>query len=578
MKPVLKTICVAGLLMASSIASAAELHYVRVMLSAPSAAVKWYGDHLGCEAVADQPRVTDCHGMRIEFVAGVTVGGSQGTGVNRIGLSVPDVEEKMLALEAVGVGGAGVRLQRFADGSLVREIPGLYNHGFIFDPWGTRIEFVDDPDHIGFHHVQLQSTDPEAAIRFYADVLGGKAGVYRDTLAGVRFGDVWLFVEKYPEVGRPAATDERAINHIAFAVEDIDTLVADMTARELNVREPAVPEHARTDARQGFVSGPDGVLIALVEPNWQGTQEEQFVGLVAEEDTTPYETPLTPWGEPDLQGMWSGNSSHGIPLEKPEELEGDELSAEQAASRRERGTLGSIWGYEREWRDTTLGYVKTAPSRQVAMIIDPPSGRMPPMTELGKERYAKLQELRYNRPLAGGPEDLSTWVRCITQGLPSMMMPRVYNNGLQISQSPGYVAIQKEMIHETRVIPTTPKPPLGENIKQWLGHSRGYWDGDTLVVEVQGFNGRAVFNGAGENLKLTERYRRVGETRLEYQFTIEDDTVWTAPWTGMFHFDLDNGQYELVEYACHEGNYGMTNILSAARAKEREGAQSGGEE
>ena len=155
------------------------------------------------------------------------------------------------------------------------------------------------------------------------------------------------------------------------------------------------------------------------------------------------------------------------------------------------------------------------------------------------------------------------------------MMPSIYNNGLQIVQSPGYVAIQKEMIHETRVIPTTDKPRHG--VKQWLGSSRGYWDGNTLVVEVKGFNGGAEYMGAGENLTLTERYTRVGENQLEYKFTISDPTVWTADWTGMFHFDKDDDQYELVEYACHEGNYGMSNILSAARAKERQAAEPSGE-
>ena len=230
-------------------------------------------------------------------------------------------------------------------------------------------------------------------------------------------------------------------------------------------------------------------------------------------------------------------------------MESETLTPEEAAARRERGTLRSIWGYEREWRDTTLGYVKSAPSTQVAMVIDPPDGRLPPLTE--------------------GVEDLCSYVRCITRGLPGMMMPGVYNNGLQIVQSPGYVAIQKEMIHETRVIPTAARPHLGSDLKQWLGSSRGRWEGDTLVVDVTGFNGRASYRGSDENLRLVERYRRVGPSTLEYQFTIDDPTIWTSPWTGVFRFEKDDSQYELVEYACHEGNYGMTNILSGARAKEK---------
>jgi hypothetical protein len=332
-----------------------------------------------------------------------------------------------------------------------------------------------------------------------------------------------------------------------------------------------VPEGARADARRAFLSGPDGVLIAVVEPGWAGVEHVQQTAevRVAAED---YTAPLTPWGEPDLQGIWTGNLSHGIPLERPEDAdETESLSAEEAAARRERGTLGSIWGYEREWRDTTLGYDKLAPSTRVAMIIDPPNGRLPAMTEKGEAWAAAALDARRYRKLAGGPEDLSTYVRCITRGLPGLMMPSIYNNGLQIVQSPGYVAVQKEMIHETRVIPTDGRERTGP--EQWLGKSRGHWEGDTLVVEVEGFNGRATYRGAGESLLLTERYRRVGEGLLEYTFTVEDPTIWTAPWTGMFHFAKDDSQYELVEYACHEGNYGMTNILSGARAKERENAE-----
>ena len=154
------------------------------------------------------------------------------------------------------------------------------------------------------------------------------------------------------------------------------------------------------------------------------------------------------------------------------------------------------------------------------------------------------------------------------------MMPSIYNNGLQITQSPGYVAVQKEMIHETRVIPTESRPALGSGITSWLGDVRGHWDGDTLVVDTTHFNGRAGYRGSSDNLTVTERFTRLGPTVLEYQFTMDDPSVWTRPWTGSFRFDKDDEQYELVEYACHEGNYGMTNILSGARAREAaEGGQ-----
>ena len=233
--------------------------------------------------------------------------------------------------------------------------------------------------------------------------------------------------------------------------------------------------------------------------------------------------PRTPWGEPDLQGVWTGNSAHGIPLERPDDLEDiASLTPEEAEARRERGTLGSIWGYEREWRDTTLGYVKTAPSRQVAMVVDPPDGRIPPMTAEAQARLAARVDTSGVGRIAEGPEDLSLFVRCISRGLPGLMMPSIYNNGLQIVQGPGHVAIQKEMIHETRVIPTEARPAPAPGLTAWLGVPQGRWEGDTLVVETTNFNGRAPYRGSSENLTLTERFTRLGPTVLEYQFTIDD--------------------------------------------------------
>jgi hypothetical protein len=205
------------------------------------------------------------------------------------------------------------------------------------------------------------------------------------------------------------------------------------------------------------------------------------------------------------------------------------------------------------------------------MVIDPPDGRIPPMTD--EALAAREARGRVNTSgvgmLAEGPEELSLFVRCITRGAPGIYMPGIYNNGVQIVQGPGYVAIQNEMIHETRVIATEGRPALGPNLTSWLGDPLGHWEGDTLVVETTHFNGRAPYRGSSENLTLTERFTRTSDTVLEYQFTMNDPTIWTRPWTGMFRFDKDDEQYELVEYACHEGNYGMTNILSGARANER---------
>ncbi len=569
-------IAVAALL--SAPAFAADIHHVQLAVSNATEAAKWYVEHLDCENIEGQPDAVDCGNAEVRFLVTRTVGGSPGTGINHIGFSYADLDEKMAELESVGVRGSGVRLQRFEDGSLVRKIPGVYETAHIFDPWGTRIQLVEDPDTLRFHHVQLSATDPQATLAFYAKVLGGRAAPLKGKLPGVRFGDVWLLASQHPE-GEPASTESRAIESVAFSAEGLKKVARDMEAQGARfLRDPERPEGGRSKARRGFIAGPDNVRIAVVEPGWAGVATDIMTreGAVQPgQRQANYEAPETPWGEPDLQGIWTNNAAHGIPLERPEELsDRAELTAEEAEARRERGTLGSIWGYEREWRDTTLGYVNSAPSTQVAMVIDPPDGRIPPMTEHGKEMLAKTsRRTDYVNDPPAGPENLSMYVRCISRGLPGMMMPSIYNNGLQITQSPGFVAIQREMIHETRLIPTTPRPKLDEKLKLYLGDPHGRWEGDTLIVETDNFSGGTPYRGSGENLKLTERFRRVGPQTLEYTFTVQDDTVWTRPWTGRFTFERDDEQYELVEYACHEGNYGMTNILSGARARERKAAE-----
>ena len=558
-------------------AAKAACRHVQITAASPSEAVGWYAKHLDCAPIAGRNDAADCVVVELAFTAQNTMGGTPGTGVNHIAFSYADLDAKMAALEAVGVRGSGVRLQRFDDGTLLRDMPGLFKHGFIFDPWGTRIELVEDGGHTGFHHVHLSAADPAAALAWYRRTFGGETVRLRGKLDGLLLGGVLLLVSQHPD-GVPAPTRGRAIDHIGFTLPDLDEAARKLRRRGVEFQEsPAVPENARSSAKRAYLVGPDNVRIALVEPGFAGV--ETAAAEAAPGEREPYDVPRTPWGEPDLQGVWTGNAAHGIPLEKPVNLaDVQALTAEQAAARRERGTLGSIWGYEREWRDTTLGYDKMAPSRQVAMIVDPPDGRLPEMTAEGERMAAEARRARerYVRTPPAGPEDMTPYVRCITRGLPGMMMPSIYNNGLQIVQGPGYAAIQKEMIHETRVIPTQPRQPVGPRLTTWLGDPQGRWDGDTLVVETNRFNGKISFRGSSAGMKLTERFTRTAPTKLEYRFTVDDPTVWTRPWTAVFVFDLDNEQYELVEYACHEGNYGMFNILSGARAKDKEAAEAGG--
>ncbi len=545
---------------------AAEYHHVHIAAPSPSEAVAWYAEHMECDPVIERGNAVVCQGVEIVFFTGASVGGSAGTGVDHIGFSFADLEAKMSELEGVGVGGGGVRLQRFEDGTTFRDVPGLFRIAFVFDPWGTRIELVEDPDRLGFHHVHLSAADPGATLAWYEDLFGGERDRLGGRIDGLRFGEVWLLASQHAE-GAPATTDGRTLDHISFVVDEMSEAAADM--REYGVTFEQEPEVAgRNGAQRAFLAGPDRVRVAVVEAGWAGAESEQLSTddlLAAIRD---YDVPYTPWDEPDLQGIWTGDAAHGIPLERPEDVDADSLSPEEAAARRERGTLRSIWGYEREWRDTTLGFARMAPLTQVALIVDPPDGRLPPRTPDGEARAAAAAEARAGAGRPAGPEDMGSWVRCITQGLPRLMVPGVYNNGLQIVQSPGHVAIQKEMIHETRVIPTTLQPSVGEDVTQWLGVPQGRWDGDTLVVTTTHFNGRAPYQSESAKMTLTERFTRIGPEVLEYRFEVDDPSTWTAPWTGMIMFVRDDSQYELVEYACHEGNYGMTNILSGARAEE----------
>ena len=560
---------------------AADYHHVHITSSSPAMGVEWYSEYLGCEPVADRDDAATCDGVELVFVPQQTSGGSQGTGVNHLGFSYPDLTAKMAEFEAIGVRGSGVRLQRFIDGSMVRDVPGLFKIAFIMDPWGTRIELVEDPDRLGFHHIHLSASDPDATLAWYRDVLGGEPAMLKDRLDGVLFDDILVLVAAHPEGAAPAGTQGRAIDHLGFVVPDLDAEAPALRQQRVRFQvEPVVPANARTSAKRAFILGPDNVRIAMVEAGFAGVGTELAAAIRTADALEPYDVPQTSWGEPDLQGIWTGNPSHGIPLERPENVDTDELTPEEAIARREGGTLGSIWGYDREWRDVTLSYGHAAVSTQVAMIVDPPDGRLPARTAHGQALYERVLRGYETRPYPG-PEDVRPAARCLTRGIPGMMMPTVYNNGLQIVQGPGYIAITKEMIHETRVIPTVPRERLGENVDLWLGDPQGRWEGDTLVVETTNFDdrigsiGRPVWGSSSDALTLTERFRRIGPMTLEYAFTIDDPKVWTRPWTAMFRFDRDDGQYELVEYSCHEGNYAMTGILSGGRAIEAAAAEAG---
>ena len=276
----------------------------------------------------------------------------------------------------------------------------------------------------------------------------------------------------------------------------------------------------------------------------------------------------TPWGDPDLTGTWSYASL--TPLQRPEALADREFfTAEEAAERNLAVTLdrppppGSVGSYNALWFDRG----RVSPDRRTSLIVDPPNGRLPTRAEVVERQAARRAYLR-DHP-ADSWLDRSNWDRCITyHGVPPVSTG--YNNTYQILQTPTHVAIRVENIHDVRIIPIDGRPRLDDRIRQWNGDSRAHWDGDTLVVETANFSDQTVHRfPSSRHTKAVERFRRVAADRIDYRFTIEDPTVYTQPWTAVRPMPRLDG-YIIYEYACHEGNYAMTNILTVERAREAE--------
>ena len=295
--------------------------------------------------------------------------------------------------------------------------------------------------------------------------------------------------------------------------------------------------------------------------------------------------PRTSWGEPNLQGTWTSQPELSVPFERPPEfgdrrlLTDEELAARRAtvdrqleadnaefdvetADRSNAGQVGSATSPPPHWLER--GMV----SRRTSLVVDPPDGRIPALTPEGQRRAqtggGTFVNGSFSNAAFNAPKDLSLWERCITRGLPGAMFPTVYNANVRIVQGPGIVAVTYEMIHDTRIIATDGRSPPA--IRGYFGASQGRWQGDTLVVEVASFSPQALYRGSRETLHLTERFTRVGDT-LHYEVTVYDPSTWTKPWTAAL--ELVPQSEGMFEYACHEGNHSMRNILSAARAAEK---------
>ena len=294
--------------------------------------------------------------------------------------------------------------------------------------------------------------------------------------------------------------------------------------------------------------------------------------------STAYSPPRTAWGDPDLEGMWSYNDDVNTPFERPGDLGGkaefgDEELAEILAERAKRNverapTIGGETGAgPTHWYEFW-----NAKSVRTSKIIDPPDGRVPPLTADARKRVTARAEAAKGRGPADSWEDRSLGDRCIVSrgGWPHVLVNTgSYGNIFRIMQTPGFVVLTHEMIHETRVIPVDGRPHLPSGIRQYLGDSRGHWEGDTLVVEVTNFSDKTDFRGSRDTLRLVERFTRTDAGTINYTVTVDDPKTFTRQWTIGVPMKQDKEQAEIFEYACHEGNYSMRNILSGARADER---------
>jgi hypothetical protein len=301
--------------------------------------------------------------------------------------------------------------------------------------------------------------------------------------------------------------------------------------------------------------------------------------------TAEWVVPRTSWGDPDLQGDYSNKYEQGTPFERPEEFAGrtiDDVQGEELSELiKERGMqvilnapfsgdpLGGNFGGAPAFYDQYEAHKGSRPW----FVIDPPDGHIPPLTDRGRERIAALAaaraEERRSRGRSDSYTDHSLYDRCISRGLPGSMLPTNYGNSYTIVQARDVVAIRYEMIHETRIIPLRDSTPLSSAIPQFMGDARGRWEGDTLVVETTNFRPDLVYRDANpQTLKLIERFTRTAPDKVEWSVTVSDPETWTRPWTFSMPLTMNPAE-RVLEYACHEGNMALANMLAAARAEGR---------
>jgi hypothetical protein len=299
----------------------------------------------------------------------------------------------------------------------------------------------------------------------------------------------------------------------------------------------------------------------------------------------------TPWGDPDLQGVW--NDATSTPLQRPNGAKTDVLDDAESASqfeeqlaydlsrdRRDGGPEVDVnRAYNEHWMDARR--LKITSDRRTSLIVDPPDGRMPPTVPVSPERQKIRAEraaaaARFNAGMPNVATELSLPIRCILRTDSPPYLPTIYNNDFQIFQSPGYVVIAPEMIHSARIIPMDGRPHLGKTLHQWLGDTRGRWEGNSLVIETTNFrtDDGTVYQAANpETYKITERFTRVAADTINYEFTISDPTTWTKPWTAIVPWTKIDPKEQMYEYMCHEDNFDIVHLLSGGRNREKAAAE-----
>jgi hypothetical protein len=318
------------------------------------------------------------------------------------------------------------------------------------------------------------------------------------------------------------------------------------------------------------------MVLATIPVAGQGPSAARTNGTASK----AYTAPRTPDGQPDLQGFWTNGTY--TPLERPDGITKEFYTKEEAAKiekdaaafesdEAEPGTVADVH-YDRTQFGVDRSLAGFASNMRTSLIVDPPNGKLPPLSAEGQRRAAERAAARKGVGIWDSAQTAPFGARCLIldhSGPP--MLSANYNNGYQFVQTPGYVTILVEMVHHARIIPIDGRPRMPGAVRQWTGSSRGHWEGETLVVETANFNGKYPIRGSSEQIRLNERFTRVDADTIRYQFTVDDPATWTKPWSGEMPMRKITGP--IFEHACHEGNYDLRNLLTTARVLEKKAAE-----